>query len=184
MKTTITDLPLKGLKLVEIDYFKDDRGFFIESWNKKVFKEAGLDVKFVQEGHSGSGKNVLRGLHSQDAKHPMGKLVRCTVGSIMDVAVDIRHKSATFGKRYAVNLSAENKKQLYVPPGFAHGFCALSDYSEIQYKQTGFYAPEGEFGIAWNDPDIGIAWPIKEPVLSEKDRRNMSLAEYMMNPAF
>jgi len=184
MKTTITDLPLKGLKLIEIDYFKDDRGFFIEPWNKNTFKEAGLDVEFVQEGHSGSGKNILRGLHSQDAKCPMGKLVRCTVGKIWDVAVDIRHKSPTFGKRYAIELSAENKKQLYIPPGFAHGFCTLSDYSEIQYKQTGFYAPNNEFGLAWDDPDLKINWPVKNPIVSDKDKNGMSFAEYMANPKF
>ncbi len=184
MKTIITELPLKGLKLVEIDYFKDDRGFFIEPWNKKVFKEVGMDVDFVQEGHSGSGKNVLRGLHSQDATHPMGKLVRCTVGKIVDVAVDIRHKSVTFGRSYMIELSADNKKQLYIPPGFAHGFCTLSDYSEIQYKQTGFYAPNNEFRITWNDPDLKIRWPVEKPLLSGKDKEGMSFAEYMVNPAF
>jgi len=184
MRTKITELPLKGLKLVEIDYFKDKRGFFIEPWNKKDFKKAGLDIEFVQEGHSGSGKNVLRGLHSQDAVCPMGKLVRCTAGRIMDVAVDIRHKSKTFGKWYALELTAENKRQIYLPPGFAHGFCGLTDYSEIQYKQTGYYASDHEFRIAWDDPDIGIAWPIEKPVLSEKDKHGMSLAEYMADPVF
>jgi dTDP-4-dehydrorhamnose 3,5-epimerase len=184
MKTTIIDLPLEGLKLIEIDYFMDKRGFFIEPWNKKTFKDIGLDVEFVQEGHSGSGKNVLRGLHSQDARHPMGKLIRCVVGEIWDIAVDIRHESITFGEYYATVLSAKDKIQLYIPPGFAHGFCTLTDYSEIQYKQTGYYAPDNEFGIMWNDPDLNINWPIKNPQLSEKDKQGISFAEYKKSPKF
>ena len=184
MNTKIIDGPLQGLKIIEVDYFKDKRGFFIEPWNKKVFKEAGLDIDFVQEGHSGSEQGVIRGLHSQDAKCPMGKLVRCTVGEVIDVVVDIRHESATFGKYFPIKLTAKNKKQLYVPPGFAHGFVTVKGYAELQYKQTGHYAPDHEFGILWNDPDINIEWPIKDPIISDKDKKGMTLAQYMADPAF
>ncbi len=184
MKTVIKDFSFEGLKLVKIGPFNDERGFFVESWNKKTFKEAGLDVEFVQECHSGSGKSVVRGLHSQDASHPVGKLVRCTVGEIMDVAVDIRHTSVTFGRHVALKLSAEIKDHLYIPPGFLHGFCVLSDYAEVQYKQTGFYAPGHEIHIAWDDPDLKIKWMVENPVLSEKDKGGISFASYMANPEF
>jgi len=184
MKTKIYKTSLRGLLLVEIGCFEDDRGFFIEPWNKKDFKKAGLDLEFVQEGHSGSEKDVLRGLHSQDSIAPMGKLVRCTIGTILDVSVDVRSKSRTFGDYYSVQLTAKNKLQLYVPPGFAHGFVTLSDYAEIQYKQTGFYAPKHEFGIMWDDSDIGIKWPIKNPIISEKDSKNMSFKDYKRKSRF
>ena len=184
MKTRVTELAFKGLKLINIDYDKDERGFFIESWNKATFMEAGIDAEFVQENHTGSGKNVLRGLHMQDASCPLNKLVRCTVGEVMDVAVDMRHKSATFGKYAAVKLSAEMKNQLYIPSGFAHGFCVVGDYAEIQYKQTGYYASGHEICIAWDDPDINIKWVTKDPVISDKDKKGISFVKYMTDPEF
>jgi dTDP-4-dehydrorhamnose 3,5-epimerase len=184
MKTHLVATPLPDLVVVETDHFHDERGFFIESWHKRDFAAAGLDLEFVQEGHSGSVANVLRGLHYQDMTAPMGKLVRCIVGRVFDVAVDLRASSPTFGQWFGLELSAENKKQFYVPVGFAHGFAVLSDYAEIQYKQTGFYTPSAEGSIAWDDPDIGVAWPITDPILSQRDRQGMSLKKYLENPAF
>ena len=184
MKTTLTQTPLGGLVLIDIDYFRDERGFFIESWHKKDFGAAGLDLEFVQEGHSRSGKGVLRGLHYQDMTVPMGKLLRCTVGAIFDVAVDLRADSPTFGQWFGVELSSDNQRQIYVPVGFAHGFATLSDIAEVQYKQTGYYAPAAEGGITWNDPDVGVEWPISNPILSARDQNNMSFAEYRKAPVF
>ena len=184
MKTHVTRTSLEGLVLVNIDYFKDERGFFIESWNKKSFAEAGISDDFVQDSHSGSGYGVLRGMHYQDMSAPIAKLVRCTVGRIFDVAVDLRMSSPTFGKWFSVELSSENKSLLYVPVGFAHGFATLADHCEVQYKQTGLYNPIVEGGIAWNDPEVDIQWPISTPILSSKDQRQPSLSEYRKNPAF
>jgi dTDP-4-dehydrorhamnose 3,5-epimerase len=184
MRTRVTPAPLSGLAIVNIDYFKDDRGFFIESWNKRDFAEAGLPCEFVQDSHSASRAGVLRGLHYQDRSAPMGKLVRCTGGRIFDVAVDLRASSRTFGHWFGIELTADNKTLLYIPAGFAHGFATLSDYCEVQYKQTEFYDPASESGIAWNDPDINIQWPYPNPILSRKDQQLMTFAEYRTNPAF
>jgi dTDP-4-dehydrorhamnose 3,5-epimerase len=184
MKTHITSTPLSDLVVVNIDYFKDERGFFIESWNKRDFAEAGMAHEFVQDSHSRSGYRVLRGLHYQDMRAPIGKLVRCTAGRILDVAVDLRVTSPTFGKWFSIELSSENQTQLYVPVGFAHGFATLSEVCEVQYKQTAFYRPDYEGGIAWNDPDVGIEWPYKDPILSRRDQDQPSLKQYLQNPAF
>lgn len=184
MNTRLLTTPLEGLKIVEIDYFQDERGFFIESWHKRDFAKAGLDLTFVQEGHSGSKKNVLRGLHYQDMSAPMDKLVRCLVGTIYDVAVDLRVGSKTFGKWFADELSANNKKQLYIPVGFAHGFAVLSDWAEVCYKQTGFYTPEAEGTIAWNDSEIGVEWPVADPIISQRDSVGKSFGDYKKNPVF
>jgi dTDP-4-dehydrorhamnose 3,5-epimerase len=184
MKTRITPTPLSGLVTVDIDYFKDERGFFIESWHKRDFAAAGITDDFVQDSHSASRVGVLRGLHYQDMRAPLAKLVRCTVGRILDVAVDLRMSSPTFGQWFAIELSSENKTQLYVPVGFAHGFATLSDYCEVQYKQSGLYAPQTEGGIIWNDPDVGIQWPNPAPILSERDRKQQTLAAYRRAPAF
>lgn len=184
MKTHVTRTPLPDLVVVNIDYFKDERGFFIESWNKKDFAEAGLAHEFVQDSHSRSGYGVLRGLHYQDMRAPIGKLVRCTVGRILDVAVDLRVTSPTFGKWFSIELSSENQTQLYVPVGFAHGFATLSEVCEVQYKQTAFYRPDCEGGIVWNDPDVGIEWPFEDPILSKRDQDQPSLKQYLQNPAF
>ena len=184
MKARITKTPLADLLVIDIDYFKDERGFFIESWHKKDFAAAGIPHDFVQDAHSASTYGVLRGLHYQDMRAPMGKLIRCTVGRILDVAVDLRMKSPTCGKAFTIELTADNKTLLYVPIGFAHGFAALSDYCELQYKQTEFYRPDTEGGIAWNDPDVGIAWPYQKPILSRKDLNQPSLKQYLEKPAF
>lgn len=184
MKTTLTQTKLPGLALVDIDYFRDERGFFIESWHQHDFELAGLPLAFVQEGHSRSTSNVLRGLHYQDMTAPMAKLIRCTRGAIFDVAVDLRVSSSTFGQWYGARLTEENKTQMYVPVGFAHGFVTLTDVAEVQYKQTGFYTPSSEGTLAWNDSEVGVEWPIVEPVLSNRDRQGMSFAEYRRKPAF
>lgn len=184
MKTHLTQTPLPNLVVVDIDYFQDERGFFIESWHKRDFTAAGLDLEFVQEGHSRSAYRVLRGLHYQDLTAPMGKLLRCTVGRIFDVAVDLRVSSPTFGKWFGIELSADNKKQLYVPVGFAHGFATLSEFAEVQYKQTGYYTPSAEGTLAWNDPDIGVEWPFADPILSRRDQNGASLKRYLQSPAF
>ncbi|QFY41416.1 dTDP-4-dehydrorhamnose 3,5-epimerase [Candidatus Methylospira mobilis] len=164
--------------LLEPRVFGDERGFFFESYNESVFAAAtSLRPRFVQDNHSRSAKNVLRGLHYQIVQ-PQGKLVRVVLGEVYDVAVDIRRSSPTFGRWVGEYLSMENKRLLWLPPGFAHGFLVLSDVAEFLYKTTDFYAPEHERCIAWNDPDIGIQWPIQgEPVLSAKDRQAPPLAE-------
>ena len=174
----ISDTALPGVKLIEPKVFGDDRGFFLESWNARAFADAGLDLTFVQDNHSRSARHVLRGLHYQIAD-PQGKLVRVTVGSVFDVAVDIRRSSPSFGKWVGYELSAENKRMLYVPPGFAHGFVVLSDTADFLYKCTTFYAPANERSIAWNDPAIGIDWPIGDatPLLSGKDSAAGLLAD-------
>ena len=184
MKTRVTPTPLQDLLVVDIDFHQDDRGFFIESWHKKNFAEAGIPYDFVQDSHSASSYGVLRGLHYQDMSAPMAKLVRCTIGKILDVVVDLRVGSPTYCKAFTIELSAENKRQLFVPIGFAHGFATLSDYCEVQYKQTEYYRPEAEGGIAWNDSDLGIVWPYPNPTLSLKDQRQPTLVQYRANPAF
>lgn len=184
MRTTLDKTPLAGVLIVTIDYFEDARGFFIENWNRRDFAAAGLDVEFVQEGHSSSRSKVIRGLHFQDSRAPMGKLVRCTVGAIFDVAVDMRASSPAFGQWFGIELSAQNKKQLWIPGGFAHGFATLSESAEVQYKQTHHYQPEAEQGIMWNDPDIGVKWPYMDPVLSKRDYDQGSFRDYKLNPAF
>jgi len=184
MRTRVTKTPSEGLVIVNIDHFQDERGFFIESWNKRDFAEAGLSHEFIQDSHSRSNYGVLRGLHYQDMRAPMAKLVRCTVGKILDVALDLRMSSPTFGKAFTIELTSENKTQIFVPVGFAHGFVTLSDVCEIQYKQTAFYQPSTEAGIAWNDPDVAINWPIQDPILSKRDQNQMTLKQYRENPAF
>lgn len=168
MKVTPTCIP--DVLLIEPIVFGDDRGFFFESFNQKAFQEAtGLNVNFVQDSHSKSARNVLRGLHYQ-IKQPQGKLVRVTQGEVFDVAVDIRKDSKTYGRWVGDVLSAESKKQLWIPPGFAHGFLTLSETAEFIYKSTDYYAPEHERCIIWNDASLGIEWPLSDaPILSVKD---------------
>jgi dTDP-4-dehydrorhamnose 3,5-epimerase len=167
--------------ILEPKVFGDSRGFFFESFNQRVFEKAvGSASPFVQDNHSRSAKDVLRGLHYQIVQ-PQGKLVRATLGEVFDVAVDIRKSSPTFGKWVGAQLSAENKRQMWVPPGFAHGFLVLSDFAEFLYKTTDYYAPEHERSIAWNDPEIAVAWPRQgEPLLSQKDVKGVAFrdAEY------
>ena len=176
MKIIKTDLP--DVLVIEPKVFGDDRGFFFESYNEKIWQEAtGLKARFVQDNHSLSTKGVLRGLHYQ-IRQPQGKLVRCVVGEVYDVAVDLRKCSPTFGKWAGAVLSAENKHQMWVPEGFAHGFLVLSDVAEFLYKTTDYYAPEHERCILWNDLDLGIGWPFAgEPVLSAKDAAGQSFGE-------
>lgn len=160
---------LDGAVLIKSRIFPDERGFFVEGYKKSDFVKAGITAEFVQDNHSSSDKGVLRGLHYQRGAAAQGKLVRCIAGAIMDVAVDIRPASPTFGKWLATELSAINAHMLYLPPGFAHGFLVLSRNAEILYKCTAEYSPKDEAGIRWNDPAIGIEWGISEPLLSAKD---------------
>jgi dTDP-4-dehydrorhamnose 3,5-epimerase len=163
--------------IIEPKVFGDARGFFYESFNQKVFAEAtGLDLQFVQDNHSRSAKNVLRGLHYQ-MQHPQGKLVRVAQGAVFDVAVDLRKGSATFGQWVGAELSEENARQMWIPAGFAHGFLVLSEFADFLYKTTDYYYPQYERCIAWNDPEIGIQWPLAgAPILSEKDKSASLLA--------
>jgi dTDP-4-dehydrorhamnose 3,5-epimerase len=176
MKVVPTKIP--DVLILEPQVFGDDRGFFLESYNAKVFAEkTDVKVDFVQDNHSRSSKNVLRGLHYQIEK-PQGKLVRVIIGSVFDVAVDLRKSSPTFGEWVGCVLSAENKRQLWIPPGFAHGFLVLSDLADFLYKTTEYYAPKHERSLLWNDSDVGVDWPLQEPpLLSEKDRNASTLKE-------
>src|SRR5262245_39850063 len=170
------DLTLPGVCLIEPTVFEDNRGFFYESYHELKFAELGLKDRFVQDNHAKSVKNTLRGLHYQ-AKHPQAKLCRVIQGEVLDVVVDIRRGSPTFGKWESAMLSAHNKRQLYVPPGFAHGYLVLTETAEFLYKCGDFYRPEYERGVLWNDQDIGIMWGIVAPILSEKDRQNPPLSK-------
>jgi dTDP-4-dehydrorhamnose 3,5-epimerase len=158
--------------------FTDSRGYFLETYQQQKYAEAGISKSFVQDNQSYSTKNVLRGLHFQ-LRHPQAKLVRVTQGTVFDVAIDIRKNSPTFGKWHGEILSAENKKQIYIPENFAHGFCVLSDSAEFLYKCTDFYVPGDESGLLWNDPQLGINWPIDQPILSDKDAVLPKLADVL-----
>jgi len=167
---------LREVLIVEPKVFGDERGFFLEVYNRETFVKHGLPAEFVQDNHSGSQKGVLRGLHYQ-IRRPQGKLVRALRGAIYDVAVDLRRGSEQFGRWVAVELSAENKRQLWVPPGFAHGFLTLTEFAEVSYKVTELYAPQHERSLLWNDPALGIPWPLEgDPILSAKDRQGVALA--------
>jgi dTDP-4-dehydrorhamnose 3,5-epimerase len=168
MKVTVTENP--DVLLIEPDVFRDPRGFFMETFHAGKYCSHGLPETFVQDNHSRSTRGVLRGLHYQ-LQHPQGKLVRVASGEVLDVAVDIRRGSRFFGKWVGVVLSEENLKQMYIPPGFAHGFCVLSEQADVLYKCTDVYTPGDEYGIAWDDPDIGIEWPRLDYLLSDKDQR-------------
>jgi len=160
---------LEGVVLIEPDVRRDDRGFFLEAYQERQFAEAGITQRFVQDNHSRSRQGVLRGLHYQDLSAPMSKLVRCPNGSILDVAVDLRVGSQTFGKWFATELSDANLHQLFIPVGFAHGFLALSPWADVEYKCGGYFEPKAEGAIAWNDKDLNISWPISDPVLAPRD---------------
>lgn len=172
----VIETPLAGLLVIEPRVFRDDRGFFLETFQRERYAAAGITGPFVQDNHSRSARHVLRGLHYQ-IRHPQGKLVSVVRGEVFDVAVDVRPGSATFGKWYGVVLSEDNHRQLWVPAGFAHGFCTLSESADFVYKCTDFYRPEDEGGILWCDPAIGIEWPIEAPSLSPKDAVYPSLRE-------
>lgn len=171
-------LAIDGPLLIEPRVFGDERGFFLESWNAEVFAANGVPATFVQDNHSRSSRGVLRGMHFQDP-NAQGKLVRVVAGAVFDVAVDVRRSSPAFGRWAGVELSAANKRMLWVPPGFAHGFLTLADGTDFLYKCTDFYRPEHEHALAWDDPDIGIEWPLDgiEPQLSAKDRQGRALAD-------
>lgn len=175
---------LDPVAVIETDFFRDERGFFMESYNRRAYEEAGLDLEFIQDNHSRSRRGVLRGLHYQDMTAPMAKLVRCTRGAILDVAVDLRVGAPTFGRWVAVELTEESMRQLLVPVGFAHGFLTLSETADVQYKCTNLYAPRSEGAIRWDDPQVGIEWPAGEKLVSEKDGRAQTLAEYLESPRF
>ncbi len=180
--TTAAGVPVQGPLLLTPRVFGDERGFFFESWNQQAFNAAAGDTAFVQDNHSRSSRGVLRGLHYQLPPNPQGKLVRCVLGEIFDVAVDIRRSSPTFGQWVGSVLSADNKQQLWVPAGFAHGFLTLSEQAEVLYKTTDFWSRECERAIRWDDPQLGIVWPLEalagaEPQLSEKDAVAPLLAE-------
>jgi len=175
MEFKATGLP--GVILIEPRVFRDPRGFFLETYHAEKYRAGGITARFVQDNHSRSVRGTLRGLHAQ-LRHPQGKLVRAIEGTIWDVAVDIRRGSPHFGRWTAAELSADNFRQLYVPPGFAHGFCVLSETAQMEYKCSDFYDPESEISVRWNDPALGIPWPVSEPLLSAKDQAALPLAEY------
>ena len=162
--------------LVEATKFGDHRGFFMETYHAQKFNEGGISAKFIQDNYVSSQKNILRGLHYQ-LEFPQGKLIRCVQGEILDISVDIRKSSPTFGKWVGEVLSSENTRQLYVPPGFAHGYVVRSEHAEVVYKCTELYHPEDDYGILWNDPQIGIDWGVENPILSEKDKKQPLLKE-------
>ncbi len=180
MKVVATELP--GVLLIEPRVFGDERGFFLESWNAHSFSEIGIEAQFVQDNHSRSARGVLRGIHYQ-IRQPQAKLLRVIAGEIFDVVVDIRKSSTTFGKYVTLKLDSNSKIMLWVPIGFAHGFCVVSDYAEVLYKTTDFYAPEHERSIAWNDPDLAIPWPLLGlPTLSGKDSQGARLRDAELFP--
>jgi dTDP-4-dehydrorhamnose 3,5-epimerase len=174
MRVIETELP--GVVVIEPEVHKDERGFFLETFHGERYRRHGLPEVFVQDNHSRSVRGTLRGLHAQ-LRRPQGKLVRAVAGEVWDVAVDIRVGSPTFRKWVAVVLSAGNFRELYVPPGFAHGFCVLSEVAEVEYKCTDYYDPESELRLAWNDPELAIPWPVRDPILSAKDRAARTLRE-------
>lgn len=171
---------LPGVLIIEPHAFEDQRGFFIETFQTERYREAGIALPFVQDNHSRSTRGVLRGLHFQRSR-PQGKLISVSHGAIYDVAVDIDPRSPTFGTHVAVELNDANHRQFWVPPGYAHGFCVLSEVADVQYKCTELYVPEDEGGLAWNDPALAIAWPLAAPVLSSRDQQHPTLLELLNN---
>jgi dTDP-4-dehydrorhamnose 3,5-epimerase len=181
VKTRLCELP--GLIVIEPRVFRDSRGFFLETWNRGRFAEAGINADFVQDNLSFSCRGTLRGLHFQNP-NAQGKLVQALSGEIFDAVVDLRRTSSTFGRWYGVILSDSNRCQLYIPPGFAHGFAVLSETAFFQYKCTDFYSPKDEITLRWDDPEIGIKWPIESPLLSEKDAKGLPLSDLPLDKLF
>jgi dTDP-4-dehydrorhamnose 3,5-epimerase len=173
----VTPLAIPDVLLIEPVAHRDGRGYFLESYHELRYRAAGIDAPFVQDNQSRSARGTLRGLHWQTAPHPQAKLVRVLAGEIFDVAVDVRPGSPTFGRWVGATLSGENFLQMYVPVGFAHGFCVLSDTADVAYKCSDIYDPKSEQGVMWNDAEIGIDWPVSDPVLSPRDQRHPTLAE-------
>jgi dTDP-4-dehydrorhamnose 3,5-epimerase len=174
----LKEFSIKDLKLIDLDVFADNRGFFTESYNRQKFQnELGIDVEFIQDNHSRSVKNVLRGLHFQKPPMAQDKLVSVVKGKVFDVAVDLRHDSQTYGKWEGVTLDENSHQLFFIPKGFAHGFLVLSDIADFQYKVSNYYSKENDGGLFWNDPDIAIEWPVSDPILSEKDAQLPKLKE-------
>lgn len=184
MKSRIEKTELDGVWVIETEFPRDERGFFIESYHADRFRALGITLDFVQDNHSRSRRGVLRGLHYQNLTAPQAKLVRCTRGVVYDVVVDLRIGSPTFGRWVGVELSDENMRQILVPVGFAHGFAVISDVADLQYKCSSYYTPQAEGSVAWDDPDIGVRWPVEAPILSPRDRAAQSLRAYTAQPAF
>jgi dTDP-4-dehydrorhamnose 3,5-epimerase len=180
----VLETGFEGVRVVELGCFYDERGFFLETYHERRFADHGIDLRFVQDNHSRSKRHVLRGFHYQNALAPQYRLVRCTVGEVWDVVVDLRVGSPTFGRWLAFSLKAEEKKYLLIGPEFAHGFLVLSEVAEVQYKVTAHHNPAAEAALLWNDPDVGVDWPISNPTLSAKDRTNPTLKDYLAQPAF
>jgi dTDP-4-dehydrorhamnose 3,5-epimerase len=181
MRIHVETTPLDGVLVLAHELFEDERGFFLEAFRADEFEKIGLPTSFLRENHSRSKRGVLRGLHFQWDR-PMAKLMRVTYGSAFLVAVDIRQGSPTLGRWFGTEISAQNKKQLWAPAGFARGFCVLSDFAELQYKCTAIYNPQGEGSIRWDDPAIGIDWPVSDPMLSQKDSQAGALADWLNSP--
>lgn len=184
MDVTVTKTEFEGVLVLRPDTFEDSRGFFMESYHQQKLRARGVNLTFVQDNHSRSRQGVLRGFHYQNSTAPQTRLVRCTIGEIFDVIVDLQVGSPTFGRYFGIRLSADNRHQLLIPPHFAHGFVVLSEVAEVQYKCTGHHEPAAERSLAWNDPDIAVAWPVVEPFLSDKDKAAPSLKDYLKQPAF
>ena len=170
----VLETALPGVMIIEPRVFRDDRGFFLETWHYGKYAQAGIEVSFLQDNHSRSRRDTLRGLHYQRS-HPQGKLVRAVAGEIFDVAADVDPRSPRYGQWVGVLLSAENFRQIYVPPGYAHGFCVVSELAEVEYKCTAFYDPADEGGVMWNDPRLSIEWPTRTPILSPRDQQHPAL---------
>lgn len=176
----VIETGFEGLKIIEPKVFGDHRGYFIESFNEKKFNESlGIDVHFVQDNESMSGENILRGLHFQNPPFAQGKLVRVVKGAVIDVVVDLRRNSKTFGQHFQIELNEHNKLQFWIPEGFAHGFASLENDTIFQYKCTGYYSPENEVSILWNDADLAIDWKISSPIISEKDKNGLTFAKFI-----
>lgn len=184
MKSRIERTELEGVWLIENDFPRDERGFFIESYHAERFRELGITTQFVQDNHSRSRRGVLRGVHYQGMSGPQVKLVRCARGAVFDVVVDLRVGSDTFGRWVGVELSDENMRQILVPVGFGHGFVVLSEVADLQYKCSSYYAPGAEGSVAWDNSELAIRWPVDDPILSARDRAAQSLRAYQANPAF
>ncbi len=184
MRITASDQVLPGVRVLDYEAFEDERGFFYESYSQRKFADLGIDLTFVQDNHSRSRRDVVRGLHYQGPAGAQWRLVRCTVGEIYDVVVDIQAGSSTFGTWLGVPLSAENRKQLLIPPAYAHGFAVVSDVAEVQYKCTGLHDPDAERALAHDDPDLAITWPVTRAVTSAKDAAAPSFRDYCVRPDF
>ena len=181
---TLRETPLAGVVWIEPTVHADERGVFLETYHRETYRQAGIDLDFVQDNHSRSRQGVLRGFHYQDLSAPMAKLVRCPAGAVLDVVVDLQMGSPSFGRSFALELTGDNHRQLLVPVGFGHAFLTLSEQADVEYKCGGYYQPSAEHTIAWNDPEIAVAWPIQNPIVSAKDARGMTLADYRARPAF